>query len=390
VANIPRPAPIPKAEADLEGNRRKAFNRDGVHGILSASKFPIPDGTKPFPMHFGVHKRMNTIITTSIALAVATTTSFANGGDWLELDQDIASMSSTINNTAGGVNVNGLIRNSYRDGGVPDEGGWSFEDVIVSFGGGLDDFTWRVSFDLATSGSIELEDAYVTFNATPEVAITWGQFNAPMFRSGNVDPEQMLFIDRSLLGEMSRDFDNGIAVSGEIDGLDWMVAAQNGDDGSDELLNTFARISYDIGNGAWAASDGSLHASGEEVDATIGLSYNDYEDDGLDAVIGLEFGMTRGPLSISAEFADGGDNDVLAGSLGESPLAFTVGYLFADNMEAAFRHEDRDTDDDENRDTFGLNYYIAGHNAKWAINYIDDESVDDEVIAINLTVGASR
>jgi len=148
----------------------------------------------------------------------------------------------------------------------------------------------------------------------------------------------------------------------------------------------FAHVDYHMGNGA-NSSDGAMLA-GDGMDATIGFSYMDEQDDSLDAVLGIDFAMTMGQFSLMVELADGDDNNVK--SLGNAPNAFTFGYLFADNMEAAFRHEDRDDAADESRDTFGLNYYLHGHNAKWQINYIDDETASDEVIAIGLTVGASR
>jgi hypothetical protein len=127
---------------------------------------------------------------------------------------------------------------------------------------------------------------------------------------------------------------------------------------------------------------------GDELDGTIGVSYMDMQDDSLDAVLGIDFAMTMGQFSLQAELADAGDDTVGAG-LGEAPFAITFGYLFADNMEAAYRHEDRDDAADTSVESFGLNYYLHGHNAKWQINYIDDDAAADEVIAVGLTVGAS-
>ena len=143
---------------------------------------------------------MNTIIFTSIALAVASTTSFANGGSWLELDQDIASLSSTIN-MEGGAQVGGLLRSSYRDGGA--RGEFQFEDVMLHVGGSLEEFTWRVSADL-DGGGLSLDDANVTWNQSENLSVTWGQQKLPMFRSSSMDQESMLFIDRSLLGAEDR------------------------------------------------------------------------------------------------------------------------------------------------------------------------------------------
>ena len=334
---------------------------------------------------------MNTIIFTSIALAVASTTSFANGGSWLELDQDIASLSSTIN-MEGGAQVGGLLRSSYRDGGA--RGEFQFEDVMLHVGGSLEEFTWRVSADL-DGGGLSLDDANVTWNQSENLSVTWGQQKLPMFRSSSMDQESMLFIDRSLLGAEYDTYDMGVSISGSNSGLDWTLAAVNGtgdnggapDTDDDESLIMFAHVDYTIGTGACTCCDGALHSS-EGMNATIGVSYMDEQDDFTDAVLGIDLAATMGQFSLLVEIADGDDNNV--GTMGESPNAVTIGYLFADNMEAAFRHEDRDDATDLSKDTFGVNYYMHGHNAKWAINYIDDEGEDDEVIAIGLTVGASR
>jgi hypothetical protein len=357
-------------------------------------------------MHFGVHIRMNKIITTTIALAVASTTSFAHGGSWLELDKDIASLSSTAN-VAGGTEVGGLLRSSYRDGEGVDgaDSEFGFEDVMLHVGGSLEEFTWRVSADL-TDG-LSLDDANVTWNQSENLSVTWGQQKLPMFRSSSMDQESMLFIDRSLLGTMYDTYDMGVSISGSNSGLDWTLAAVNGtglnldldttpgdgipdginDTDDSESLTMFAHVAYTIGNGACTCCDGALHG-GEGMDATIGVSYMDEQDDSIDAVLGIDFAMTMGQFSLMIELADGDDDNV--GALGDAPNAVTFGYLFADNMEAAYRHEDRDTATNDSKDTFGLNYYLHGHNAKWQINYIDDDALTDQVIAIGLTVGKSR
>ncbi|MFT4710692.1 MAG: hypothetical protein ACI8Q9_001823, partial [Planctomycetota bacterium] len=252
--------------------------------------------------------------------------------------------------------------------------------------GSLEEFSWRISFNLE-GGTAVLEDAYVTWDYDGDITSTWGQFVLPMFRSATIGQESMLFIDRSLLGANYYSHDQGVSVAGSMNGLDWTIAAQNGADAAGEDLNLFAHVEYNLGNGANTCCDGAMHG-GDELDGTIGVSYMDMQDDSLDAVLGIDFAMTMGQFSLQAELADAGDDTVGAG-LGEAPFAITFGYLFADNMEAAYRHEDRDDAADTSVESFGLNYYLHGHNAKWQINYIDDDAAADEVIAVGLTVGAS-
>lgn len=325
---------------------------------------------------------MNKFIFSAIALAAASSTGFAAGSDWLQLDQDIASLNSTIS-TADGTNVGGLLRTSYRDGGPT--GGFFHDDADLWFGGSLEEFTWRVSFDLA-SGGLVLEDAYVNWGCTEDLSVTWGRFNATGLRSGDMDPENMLFIDRSQLGMNFYNWDSGVAIDGNYSGFGYFFSAQNGADGTGDDLLLTAHANYDIGNGV-SDIEGAMKA-GDEMDGTIGVTYSDMENDGLDAILAADFAMTMGQLSGSFEYADGNDNTI--GALGNTPWSLTVGYLFADNMEVAYRYEDLDTTADDTVNSVGLNWYLHGHNAKWQFNYIDDDRATDQVIAVGLAVGASR
>jgi hypothetical protein len=328
---------------------------------------------------------MNKFIYSAIALTAASSVSFANGSDWLELDQDIASLTSNVN-TAAGVNVGALLRTSFRDGGTTS--GFVHDDADLWFEGAVEDISMRVSVAL-DSGTALVEEAYATWACGSDLNIMWGKFNAPSLRSADIDDEGLLFIDRSLLGDHFRMFDSGASVAGDYEGIAWALGLQNGDDGSGEDHMMFAHVAYHIGAGT-GGHDGSLMA-GDDLAGTISVGYSDMENDGDDAILTADFAATMGPISGSIELADSGD-DGIGGGLGDgtNPLAIAIGYLFADNMEAAFRHEDRDNTADESRLTFGLNYYLHGHNAKWQFNYVDDDAAADEIIAVGLTVGASR
>ena len=338
---------------------------------------------------------MNKFLFTAVALTAASSTAVANNGDWLELDQDIASLSSTVA-TADGATLGGLIRTSYRDAGTM--GGFVQEDIDLWAQGSLEEFSWRVSFDMDT-GSAVLEDAYVAWSYDSGITVLFGQFKAPVLRSAVIDPENLQFIDRSNLGAVHDFWDTGVGVLGEIqEGLSYVFAVRDGygpgvvwGDDSEELF-WFGHMSYDIGNGL-SPIEGAMK-SGEELDAVIGISWWDMEDDSLDPVLAADVAVTMGQISGSFELADAGDDadNILAplAGMGTNPVALTLGYLFADNMEAAYRYEDYDDSADSSKSTFGLNWYMHGHNAKWQINYIDDDFATDETIAVGLTVGASR
>ena len=109
---------------------------------------------------------MNKFIFSAIAIAAASSTSQAAEGDWLQLDQDIASLSSSVAQ-GGGIDMGAIIRNSYRDGDVV--GGWEFDDVDVWLEGSLEEFDWRISFELFLTDddpltddkALELQEAWV-------------------------------------------------------------------------------------------------------------------------------------------------------------------------------------------------------------------------------------
>ena len=338
---------------------------------------------------------MNKFIFTAAAMAAASSVSFANNGDWLELDKDIASLSTTVA-AADSASIGGLVRTSFRDAGTT--GGFVQEDIDLWAQGSLEEFTWRVSFDM-DSGSAVLEDAYVAWSYDSGMTVVMGQFKAPALRSAIIDPENLQFIDRSNLGAVHDFWDTGLGVMGDIqDGLSYALAVRDGysagpvwGDDSEELF-WFAHLNYEIGNGL-SPVEGGMKA-GEELDAAIGVSWWDMEDDSLDPVLTVDVAATMGQISGSLELADSGDaGDNILGALagmGTNPMAITLGYLFADNMEAGYRYEDYDDAGDNTKSTFGLNYYMHGHNAKWQLNYIDDDLATDETLALGLTVGASR
>ncbi len=386
---------------------------------------------------------MNRLMTGALALAAVGSVGFAGTGDedWTDLDQEISTLSSSLRPQGGGVDIGALIRSSYNlidEDLLDDTGGFLFQDVDVFFesqdSGG--EWSWRVNVDFdggdnggiddvlddvlmggtvvspdalmfpafgflgTTGGGAALEDAFAQWQFSDDIALTWGQFKSPTFLSNSVDPENQLFIQRTILGTIFDAWDLGAMLSGNYDQFSWYAAFQNGADGIMDEYRWTARGEYHVGAGAGGRRgvEGALGAD-EELNATIGVVLTD--DGGLaggtlddTTIFGVDAAATYGQLSGLIEFAS------LDDEIGDTEIfALTAAYMFQpDEWEAALRYED--TGDLEiTKLTGGLNWYQNGHNRKWSLNLSSIEAdlaefggvdLDGTIIEIGLTIGSSR
>lgn len=376
---------------------------------------------------------MKKFVTVALATAVAGSASFAdpNDNEWLELDSEINNLATNLRPARDGHGWSALIRSTYTasfdnagtgPGDVPDISGFEFDDIDVAFWGGASEYGWRVNVDLdgnTGSGQVALEDAYVFWDCGGFTA-TMGQFKPRVLRSGYVDPENQLMINRTVLGSKYDFWDLGIQASGSMEDISWMASILNGfgsSGGGDAAPSAFAvRGEFNLGeaassNNTAALTEGAL-GGGEELNATIGLAF--YLDDTTPGDVWAAFADINGnmgPIGFGAEIGILGD-DLVTGTAadfsnlampivltGDSvPFNVTGSYLVNEQIEIGGRLEILDNDGPAGNDNTVLsvvaNYYQSEHSAKWQAQWShfngNGSAQDGSIFQIGLVVGGSR
>jgi hypothetical protein len=337
------------------------------------------------------------ILNTALALAAVGSLGFAgtNGSDWTGLDKDM-SLATADSHMKGGPSMGALVRSSLSFSsddafaiGGEDLQGVLFQNAKLWAQGEVGQFWWRMSFDFADAGQLQvgavLEDAYASWKCnSDQLSVMMGQFKPSIARSANVSDGSLLFISRSVIGLTFDSYDPGIAVNGHFEQFSWQVSANNGADGAAEDLDLYARGEYNFNGGAGCCEGG--YGKPDGTTGTIGLGYGDFEDLD-DKVLVLDGAVSFSRFALGAEWADFDNAD-------QSLFAVSGSYMIQpETWEVAVRYEDLDTSDDNTILTGGVNWYHGGHNAKWQLNFTDFSSdVDaDEgtVIQLGLTVGCT-
>ncbi|HED66420.1 MAG TPA: hypothetical protein ENJ09_12815 [Planctomycetes bacterium] len=362
---------------------------------------------------------MNKFVSTALGLVVVGSIGAADPGDggWLGLDSEINDLASSLAPAQGGANFAVLTRTALgystddiATGGGANTFGFDLNDIDLAFWGGAGDFTYRVSFDL-DGGSANLEDAFAQWACGDYANVQFGQFKPHVLRSGWVDPEKQLFIDRTVLGSTYDRWDAGARVFGETEGIGWSLSAQNGATGISASHLWVLGFFYNFGAGAgmWEGARGG----NDELNATLGISFTNESgatpgpSDNQSTMI--EFNGNMGQFGFGVEWADIDNDDSgspasdfgidgVAGNLGimgdTSPYALTGSYLVTPDVELGVRYEDLDDNDSTTLLTLGASYYRSGNMAKWQAQITDvsadSPAVDGSYWQVGLTVGASR
>lgn len=355
---------------------------------------------------------MNKFVLGALALTASSTPCLA-GTDWSELDRDLDLLASSLTQAPAGPTVSGFLRSSYANSGDfafggNDLGGFSLDDARLMFTGGIanvsvlievdgssdGDFGQGVFGQVSGPGVLFVLDAYAAWNITEELRLQMGNFRVPFLASSLRNANNLLFIDRSLLGNDWAGRDLGIEIGGSWDMWSFMAAIQNGIDGAGDDLSIAGRIQV-TPMGTPAVHEGGLGATGDPT-LTVGLGY--YNDDGTvdDRVaIGVDASFAVGIFSVSAEFVDYDQGiglavpaDIIADA---TPWNIVFGVVaIPDQLEFGVRYEDLDDDEDTTVVTVGANWYMQGHAAKWQANYStadsDDAARDGNVIQVGLCV----
>jgi hypothetical protein len=340
-----------------------------------------------------------------ILIGLAASTLFAasasanNDSSWMQLDGDIASLSSTVV-SADGVGVSGYMADWYTNTSdtTPNTGGWKFKSLRLNFKGKVEDMSFKVSTSLK-SGTAVLKDAYVKWEVTDGLDLEVGQFKRPFSWNFTTSSSRLLFYDNTMNGE-NEARDNGFMLSGAFgdDMFGWQAAMTNGDDGTGDNQHYTVRLTADVaGKGGFHKHEGAIDG-GDELDASVGVAYatDDSDTTGFDK-IGFEGALTVGGFFGAFDVVDWSadapgtvfDDETGIDLDDTTPWSLTGSYLVSDNVEVAARYEDFDDLASTSRTTVGLNFYqVLPHRAKWMINYqtltSDTAALEIDVIRLGL------
>lgn len=342
---------------------------------------------------------MKTLLGTAVASLALVSMASANGdsqASWLQLDSEIASLSSTV--AADGTTVGGFIRSYYDFDSDADVGGWRFEQLRLNFDGKVEDMKWRVGVEFK-SGTASLQDAWIKWKLTDNIGVTWGQFKRPNLYAFNISGgKRLLILPTMNVANQKREL--GAMLNGDV--LDksghWFFALLNGTDGAGEDLHLQFRAAYDfLGKGGFLKHEGAVDAP-EEMAGSVGVAYSDDQNDvaggsnmSVDAVLtGKKMYFHLEMIDYDKDFM--GTDKVLSTALADTTtLALTGSYLVAEDMEAILRYEDWDDADGSTRTSLGFNFYqILPHTAKWSVTYTDltsdNAALEAQVISAGLTL----
>jgi len=359
---------------------------------------------------------MKRIATGALALAAVGSAAFANtpDSDWLELDREINSLASAVSTQGPIAGWAVLLRSSYTfssddlaTNGGSDVSGWKLEDVRIAAWGEVGDYGWRVSYNFDFGVGL-LEDAFAWWLCGEYFTARMGQYVPNTLRSARIYEENLLFISRTLIGDAFYFYDQGIGARGEYNEFAWSIDVMNGSNGQEADHDYALRGEYRLNGGAGDV-EGANGASDDLV-GTIGLFYFNSDVILGDAMVyGLDLAGTQGPLSVSGEYIDVGDDiAALTGSsfrlanplvldADSNPFALTISYMISLELEAAIRYQDTDNGLDQTALTLGVIWYNSGMLARWnaEITSISGDDIgaldgDATVFQVGMSVGNSH
>ena len=382
---------------------------------------------------------MKKFVTAALAAAVAGSVTYAepNDNEWLELDSEINSLATNLRPSRDGTGWSFLFRANYTasfddvgtgGGNNPDIAGFEYDDLDAAFWGASGQYGWRLSFDVGALDGLIVEDAYVFWDCG-DFTTTLGNFKPQVVRSGYVDPENQLMINRTVLGSAFDAWDTGIGASGSWEDLTWSVSVMNGSDSQASPSAYAGRVEYNLGEAASSRNTAAIRegsrGGGEGLNATAGLAFYSSDSGGAGTQgremhgIFADFNGNFGPIGFGAEVGIIQDINAQIAGTGVSsdfsnvmipvfltqdsvPFSLTGSYNVNDKIEVGARIEVLDNDDAANGglDQTLFSVVAAFHqadNAKWQAQWTqisgDDMGAvdgDGSVFQVGVTVGASR
>ena len=391
---------------------------------------------------------MNKFVIGALALTAASSLAYAGGTEtkeWSKFDRDFLALTANQGSATGSFGVTGYVRGrGVRSGdvdadtataGQQDLSGFLLDNARAEFRASQGDYGVYIAIEgadtsddaltggTATDGTVRLIDAYATVKVPGMEGITGqvGRFRAPfLWSSFMVEENHQVLLDRTFNSQFFQTRQDGVQLAGAYDRLSWWFALMNGVDSMQDEVMWTGRVQAILMGAGPGHQEGAYGQTGD-LNLSVGASYMD--DEGVDtanansaAAVGLDAVLTQGGLSVHFELVDyeeditpnaglnsrtGAINPFAAGldaDRSSTPWSATVGYMVVPNQwEVVLRYEnldDPDTtggSDDTIAWTAGVNFYAAGHNAKWTLQGTrtdsDNAAKEADTVALGLTVG---
>jgi hypothetical protein len=343
---------------------------------------------------------MNKLVYGALAGTLLVTSSVASENEWSSLDQEIDSLSSSLNQSGGGPEFSGWVIATwnYYDEVSPSTAVFpatgdkaqffALDSVRLRVDGQVANYGYRIEYDFADASSAGFGtgvagvlDAYGYVTVADTVMFTVGNFRTPFVRQGLLDRNRLMFNNRSDLGLEWSFRSTGVMASGTFETLDWYLSAQNGADGLAKKYLFNGRVEWDILGGGVGMLEGAWGAP-KELAWTIGGAV---QDDGaftdgfnwaLDTeltvagfylqgtVVGYDDGPGMGPSFLLAP-----EVAALPTVDGSTPWDLSASYLFNDMYEFAARYQNVDDPGDTTSWSLAINRYVQGHDIKWTAQW---------------------
>lgn len=347
----------------------------------------------------------------ALALSVPATAGGESSDDsWLELDNEISASDESLVRTDDKdvIRYGGLVRAfySYSDADVVTAGGKSVSGVSVNDAdifaeAQFERFRVRVSGDLAED--FEVEDAFGEWEVVEDyVFLRVGRFKPHILRSASMDPEKLVFKERTLLGTLLDQWQDGAEIEWGWEPWEFYGSVSNGETGQEPHHMYTFRMDWDFYD-PWLVPYEGGHTAPIYARWKVGFAWYTETSVHDDTGLGGDAALSLGPWSFHFEYMhlyDGAGGPIDGLRLptltfeGDSdPYAVTAGYCFDDRWQGNLRFQAMDNTDDTFTYGASINYYPfqdSWYNWVLDVAQVDSESDDGFLAQFGVSVGSTR
>jgi hypothetical protein len=279
--------------------------------------------------------------------------------------------------------------------------GFGFHDIDMWAELPIDEYYFRASFE-ADTGTAELEDAYIRYVHSEALAATVGSFKPRVLFSSSIDPDLLMFNERTLLGSFFDAWDIGVQASGRVaERLDYYASVSNGSDGPQDDKLYAVRGEWCFQGQEKVALQEGQHGLSEGQDIDFGVVF--FQDVGDDAVgLGVDVLARFEKLCLQGEAMS--LDDGLGGNVGLTtvpialdgdsiPWSVSGSTMLSETIQVAGRVQAADNTADTRILSIALDYFPESGSIAFIAQvdrYDEDGDADGFVVQVGATMGRSR